>query len=1323
MELKSSLAWALVAASSVFAGWAQEGPIERSPLFVKQTDPSSGVVSYLLKPGTFAFSQQSTYFTHRSLTDDGRFLLFYASGPEAADKAKDGDKQLWILDVEKGTAYSAGLPDERRKPSMWIDVKSDRLYWICDDGFFVEDLADPKTARKLFDLPANYRALGEKKTHCMHLTLSDDCKTAFLDSVIREPRKWVQGALDLETGAYVKWSETYYELAHGQINPADPTVGLVALQPKGDKTKAADIPADAEYITHVFGCTRPGHRCHRMHLVRPDQPVEHVMIPEGTHATHEIWARDGKGLYWCDNGSHPQSGVWYRSLATGVCERIVPLPAAHASMSADNRYVVYDRSIGRDWRGTAWRVGFYNRETGRNVFIHTRMDPLVPKERPSRRHPDPHPHFGMNDRYVVCTFNNADGHMDLSVTPVAQLVEKTTETESVRALGDFPAGARPAEVAAKVTDLLFTTVPEAYRTAGCDAKRKNYGGGKVMYCTVSLWANALKCARRFGDRAREEKLLKLYGPYLPGGEKAKCCPTAHHVDFSIYGALPLEVYRLGGDPRALRQGLAYADTQWAEPEENPPKERRSDQNLPYAEQLALWKNGYTPQTRYWIDDMYMITFLQMQAWRATQDRKYLRRVAKEIALYIRRLQRPDGLFDHAPGVPFVWGRGDGWVAGGLAELIEDLPFNDPDYPTVLNGYLKMMKSLGDWQRANGLWGQLVNDPDSWDETSGSAMFAFAMAVGVRKGLLDAATYAPKVRRAYLALVAKLDADGNLRDVCDGTVKKNDRDHYLARPRVVGAPYGQAAVLWLCRELAADSSREKPLFTAGFMSDTHVDPSPGSCDRVRAAYEFFKSKGVSLIANLGDIADRHYPEAYRAYRQVRESVYPDAASRPREVFLWAHHDRTHFRGRENGDYTAAFEAAKPILGIGHEQIDRFEMGGYTFLIFPQWIDKRLDVYEKNIAEACAANPGKPVFVLNHVPPADTTEGTRGCRDRERRILDRYPQVVVFSGHTHGTLRDERLIWQKGFVNVNLGCLSRWGGNFLGRVPPPVQVWTVAYLEFYRDRLVVRRFSLKDGSEIGADDPWTIRWGVDDGRYAPEVRAKGAPEPKFPAGAVPAATADGDPMQSVNVTWPAGGPDRGVLGYRLRVETCGDGGWQTLAVRETCSDFCRETNERAARTFTDCLPAAFFDEGARYRFSVEPYGFYGKTGSRISAEWTAPKKAEADPLCALDSGLPVLHGGEKFLLPKCVQDMPPQTPMRAIVDAESEHGVDESLSFRIQGYPVKEVVSGWAHTEPGKVFRRYVIDFKRGSGKQLIYLAAPFSKPELTLKLMRLRIERE
>jgi len=118
----------------------------------------------------------------------------------------------------------------------------------------------------------------------------------------------------------------------------------------------------------------------------------------------------------------------------------------------------------------------------------------------------------------------------------------------------------------------------------------------------------------------------------------------------------------------------------------------------------------------------------------------------------------------------------------------------------------MMRALGRWQRPSGLWGQLVDDPESWDETSGSAMFASALAYGVKNDLLNGSEYAPKVRKAYLALVDRLDEHGNLRDICDGTVKKNDRDHYLKRPTVNGAPYGQAAMLWLCKELMSEKRK-------------------------------------------------------------------------------------------------------------------------------------------------------------------------------------------------------------------------------------------------------------------------------------------------------------------------------------------------------------------------------------------------------------------------------------------------------------------------------------------------------------------------------------
>lgn len=373
-----------------------------------------------------------------------------------------------------------------------------------------------------------------------------------------------------------------------------------------------------------------------------------------------------------------------------------------------------------------------------------------------------------------------------------------TVRERVVEFSDWPAGADPVTVSRRLSEQFLRTDPEAYKPIGCDTARPSYGGGRaIMYCTTSLWSHGLECARLSGDKDLEKKLLDKFWPIL--GEKKHFAPEPGHVDRSIFGALPLEVARLTGCKDSLDFGLRYADLQWSAPDAR----TLHPQNFPHEEQQRLFSEGYTPETRFWIDDMYMITFLQVQAYRATGDKKYVSHTAKELALYIEKLQRPDGLFDHAPGVPFVWGRGDGWVSGGLTLLMRHLPTDDPNYPAVRKGYEKMMAALLRHQRANGLWGQLVDDPESWDETSGSAMFAYGFVTGVKLGILDRATYAPAARRAYLALVGKLDSYGNLADVCEGTVKKNDRDHYLARPRVNGAPYGQAALMWVCNALLDD----------------------------------------------------------------------------------------------------------------------------------------------------------------------------------------------------------------------------------------------------------------------------------------------------------------------------------------------------------------------------------------------------------------------------------------------------------------------------------------------------------------------------------------
>ncbi|PYV75997.1 MAG: glycosyl hydrolase, partial [Acidobacteria bacterium] len=211
-------------------------------------------------------------------------------------------------------------------------------------------------------------------------------------------------------------------------------------------------------------------------------------------------------------------------------------------------------------------------------------------------------------------------------------------------------------------------------------------------------------------------------------------------------------------------------------------------------------DGLTPQTRFWIDDMYMVTIVQLQAHRATGDKKYLDRAALEMATYLDKLQQPKGLFYHAPDVPFFWGRGDGWVAAGMAEILSDLPQNHPQRARIMDGYHKMIQGLVKYQGADGVWHQLIDRSESYPETSSTAMFTFAMITGVKHGWLDKKVYGRAARKGWLGLVSYLEPNGDLRNVCQGTAKKNDLQYYLDRQRLTGDLHGQAPVLWCATAL-------------------------------------------------------------------------------------------------------------------------------------------------------------------------------------------------------------------------------------------------------------------------------------------------------------------------------------------------------------------------------------------------------------------------------------------------------------------------------------------------------------------------------------------
>ena len=189
----------------------------------------------------------------------------------------------------------------------------------------------------------------------------------------------------------------------------------------------------------------------------------------------------------------------------------------------------------------------------------------------------------------------------------------------------------------------------------------------------------------------------------------------------------------------------------------------------------------------------LITLAEVQAYRACGQPEYLDHAAVEMTAWTS-CNKPTALFFHAPDVPFYWSRGNGWVAAGMSELLRALP--EKDGRRAHHGRLHendgtlMLKDQGE----DGLWRQLLDHPESFAETSGSGMFTFAMITGVKNGWLDEKTRDQR-RRWPGGLVKYVNDQSDIREVCEGTNKRNELQYYLTRHRNTGDLHGQAPLLW------------------------------------------------------------------------------------------------------------------------------------------------------------------------------------------------------------------------------------------------------------------------------------------------------------------------------------------------------------------------------------------------------------------------------------------------------------------------------------------------------------------------------------------------
>lgn len=204
----------------------------------------------------------------------------------------------------------------------------------------------------------------------------------------------------------------------------------------------------------------------------------------------------------------------------------------------------------------------------------------------------------------------------------------------------------------------------------------------------------------------------------------------------------------------------------------------------------------------WTDDMYMCLPFLARLGVVMDDTKYFDEVVTQISgFYQRMYMEEQNIFSHiyfpkeevANRVP--WGRGNGWVLLAISEALLFMPENYEKRAFVLEIFQKFAHGvLACRDRKEGIWHQVINNHDSFIETSGSAMFITALARGIRLGWLDKA-YTKDVLLAWEALTDRcIDSEGNVYGVCQGSGCNKEEHYYLNLKTITNDDHGIGIVL-------------------------------------------------------------------------------------------------------------------------------------------------------------------------------------------------------------------------------------------------------------------------------------------------------------------------------------------------------------------------------------------------------------------------------------------------------------------------------------------------------------------------------------------------
>lgn len=354
---------------------------------------------------------------------------------------------------------------------------------------------------------------------------------------------------------------------------------------------------------------------------------------------------------------------------------------------------------------------------------------------------------------------------------------------------------------------------------------------------------------------------------------------------------------------------------------------------------------------------------------------------------------------------------------------------------------------------------------------------------------------------------------------------------------------------------------EPKLKMGVISDIHVSVpknggAPTDGDFI-GALEFFRARGVDAVIVAGDLTNYGLMKELRPVAEAWNRVFPDGRGadgrKVERLFVTGNHDAFFYRWQKGTKRARAAEAAadglyrdvernwRELFGEPFEPLSLRTVNGYA-IVCAHWtapFDGRLERFlEKNKA---ALSAGKPFFYVQHAHPENTIFGSWawGAWDDHgaaRKALERYPNAIAFSGHSHWSLTDERNVWQGAFTSVGTASMrycalphGRENGGteangYFRRMPavPGGRTQQGLLVSVWDETVVLERYDMTRREKL--DDDWVLpvlRGATDERPFAPEARAAQTVAPQFPAGA------------ELTLTWGKGKDAKGIEEDRLIV----------------------------------------------------------------------------------------------------------------------------------------------------------------------------------------------